>query len=498
MLLQRSLRSVRSCMSAAFQGDTKLQREYSSYLNAVDETVKYERDRKQQEQYEKGANLKMKSMTTRQKQSRQLTTEIMKAISGPDDAILKIRKVSRLFWIANDSKVPLENQYLANIAAFIMSFVKWPREEARFEKHEFLTKIYTFQKELTNAVEPELAAYTVKALASQHKNGLSYGHWTFCRGIITELKGNWTSELLSQFFRMSSRVADATNNPQLMEDALRVHQEFLTQEGYRHSGTYYCYLLSGLSKAGLIKEGLGLLHTLRGIPVSSVFATICIELCSRSDQPLAAFSMFRAAFEPRSTLIPTVECYSILLLAASKNIEGLQRDHIQFICNDMSARGVRTTDEGFLNRLCIALFAVKKDHVAMALMKNMESQGIEIWSVTNDAVPPHLRNEGTPHFVGVNVKDRAPTPRDLGHRRQRESAVSSTSDGLKLYTISQRSGQTEQKKRSEQTAKSAIRSLTNLLNEMPGVTDHETGIDDTEPKPTADGGYDVGALLGFK
>ena len=469
-MIQRSVRyglAKRCCTSPSFHGDAKLEREYKSYLSAVDDTVKYDKERKQQARYEEGKPLKMKEMSGRQLQSRELTIDIMNAITGPDDAVLKIRKVSRLFWIAHDSRVALENQYLSRIAAFIMGFVRWPREEARFERHEFLLKLFTYQKEMTNSIEPELATFTIKALASQSRVSLTRGYWNVSRGIINDLTGNWTAPLLGQFFRISSRVAEKLEQPELMENALQTHREYITQDHYKHNSTYYCYLLSGLSKAGMIKEALQLLHTLRGIPVSSVFATICIELCSKSEQPLAAFSMFKAAYEKRSTLTPTVECYSILLLAASRNVDGLRQDHVQFICNDMSERKIRTTDEGFLNRLCISLFAVKKDHIAMSLMNNMRLQKIEIWELTHESIPIHLKEERTAHVLGATVKDTIPAPKGLGFRRQQE-AVTTTSDGLQRYQI-KGVDRRMRKENLQISAKTAIKSLTMLLKEMPGV-----------------------------
>eukprot|EP00754_Rhynchopus_humris_P042935 Rhum_TRINITY_DN285_c0_g1::Rhum_TRINITY_DN285_c0_g1_i1::g.1003::m.1003 len=377
----------------------------SSSLKATAETTKFRRANLI-DQY--GQDV---ALTQREEQGAKIRAQIKETLVSTDEAVLKLKKVNRLFFRAEDSSLPII-QVIPSICAYLMSFTPFPEREVGFQRHEMILKLYDHQKRAHNgAISTEVATVTLEALGKTLSTG-SVSHYFKAKEILQDMRNSKIvipATAYGSYFNIAGRVEKTKANDRFMLEALAVHEEYFKSVDFVPAHMYYLALLRGLLRQDLITEALHVINGFNGLTISNSLASLCISVCARSKDPLSAFSMYKVIYDPLvTTLKPSVRDFSGLLGAAARDPEGMKASNVQFVASEMATHGVHTSAPGFLNRLCISFFAVKRPELGLELIRNMRARDIKVWQMTEASIPMEHQAAAQPTILGTAIKRHRP------------------------------------------------------------------------------------------
>eukprot|EP01064_Diplonema_japonicum_P009896 TRINITY_DN17311_c0_g1_i1.p1 TRINITY_DN17311_c0_g1~~TRINITY_DN17311_c0_g1_i1.p1 ORF type:complete len:458 (+),score=112.54 TRINITY_DN17311_c0_g1_i1:42-1415(+) len=391
MLTRYVARRIASTLGSARRWNRE--EEYQSYLSAVDTSLGSLKDEQE-------------VVTEREKQMKELVQQIKAMITGIDEVNVKIARVAQFFWMAEDSNIQLPPAVVEDMMVYMMSFSPFPAKEVQFRRPEIMLRMYRYLKDHCHTVAAETSRLALTTLARDNQSS-AFAEAVAILDDCLAANVTVTARVLTPFFIIAKRA----NSIECMKSALHRHDDLIQTDTFTHNVSYYIHLLNGLAGHGMIREALEIINSFRNVGFNSILATVCIDVCARSEDPSSAFAMYKVLFSDESELEPVVEVYSVLLYAVARLEGGMVQRYVNFICTDMSERNVRTDDPSFLNRLAISLFAVKSNDIGYDLYRNMKERDIDIWSVTEEALPHHLKErEDAPSVLGYNIMDRPPQP----------------------------------------------------------------------------------------
>eukprot|EP01059_Diplonema_ambulator_P000417 TRINITY_DN1034_c0_g1_i2.p1 TRINITY_DN1034_c0_g1~~TRINITY_DN1034_c0_g1_i2.p1 ORF type:complete len:454 (+),score=154.29 TRINITY_DN1034_c0_g1_i2:195-1364(+) len=389
--------------------------------------------------------------------------------------------------MAEDSCIRLPVNVVVDIMHYMMSFSPFPAAAVQFNRPELFMRMHEYLKLHCGVVNDEAARLTLVSLGRDYRAS-SFPDALRVLNDLQEASVTLTSRILAPLFIITKR----SNSLEHMEFALRKHKELCESEHFTHNTSYYIHLLNGMSKHGMIDEALRIINDFRNVGFSSVLATVCIDICSRSVDPASAFSMYKVLFTEESMLEPVIEVYSVLLYAVARLEGGMVQKYVSYICTEMARRRVVTEDPSFLNRLVISLFAVKSNEQGYDLYKSMKQRDIEIWPITSEALPPHIRElEAAPSVLGYDIVDQPPIPTTMKKGDVSKEAPVFTQRQPRVVKLKRTLK--EQKEKADRQRRREADHKVKMYTAPPDIDASEIEGSKGPAK-----GYDIGAMLGLK
>eukprot|EP00756_Hemistasia_phaeocysticola_P058879 Hpha_TRINITY_DN35552_c0_g1::TRINITY_DN35552_c0_g1_i1::g.84499::m.84499 len=365
--------------------DLNQQERYQDYLAAVDQSMQ------QSDEFGEARRRGRRRgpSSEREAQREQLERQLLGCLQAADTVVSKLRTAAETFWIAQESCLVFRDTTYAALLRYIGSFEPFPSQrEVGFDRLHLAEAIYT-QVKIMRKQSTEEMCHLMLHILSRSKNDPRL--WPKTCWIMKDFEASGeeiTGEILRNYAIICGNAGKSRRALELLIRAKAEREQ--VGERFFPAPSMMTAILSGLKRDGHIPEALALMNTFKDMPVSTVLLTASMNVLAHSDDPLAAFSLYRACFMT-GEIQPTVQAFDVLLTAVARCDEGIKMNNILFICQEMRERAVRTDHPALLNRLCISLFAVKQQDLGRDLYRSLKKRHIHVWPVTEECVPEEDR-----------------------------------------------------------------------------------------------------------